>query len=268
MYVDHTAFDKPEKPQSKIWRYMSFTKFMSLIEKRALYFSSIDNLNDPFEGSITRVDMDSRKKGMIRAAEIWKGMNVEYDATEHEEMFSCVNKEERRIFFVNCWHINEYESSAMWDIYSKKDQSIAIQSTFERLCDSFKKYDRIIWIGKVKYIDYDNESIPTDNYLKKFLCKRKSFEHEAELRAIIQPLDPGLKIPYLWLDAIRKITELQGVSTKGIYVDIELEKMIENIYLSPLAEEWYLELIESILEKYALIIPIKKSSISDKSPLF
>ena len=63
------------------------------------------------------------------------------------------------------------------------------------------------------------------------------------MRAIIQPLDPGLKVPYHALDAIEKIVQEQGVSKRGIDVDVDLENLIEKIYLSPLAEEWYVELI-------------------------
>ena len=36
-------------------------------------------------------------------------------------------------FLVNSWHMNEYESAAMWDIYSTRDFGIAIRSTIKRL---------------------------------------------------------------------------------------------------------------------------------------
>jgi hypothetical protein len=268
MYVDHPAFEKPENEQSKIWRYTSFIKFLSLISRKALYFSRLDYLGDPFEGSLPVADFENMRKGIEKAAELWEKMNVEYDPKDYKEMNSRIHQDERQIFFVNCWHLNENESSAMWDIYSEKDEGIAIQSTFKRLRDCFRGFDRTIWIGKVKYIDYNKESIPDNNSLNKFLCKRKSFEYEGELRAIIQPLDPGLEIPYHILEAIEKILQKQGVSTRGIYVDVDLENLIEKIYLSPLAEEWYLELIESILSKYNLDIKVEQSSLSNKNPLF
>ena len=34
---------------------------------------------------------------------------------------------------VNCWHINEHESAAMWDLYLKSNEGIAIQSTYQKL---------------------------------------------------------------------------------------------------------------------------------------
>jgi hypothetical protein len=86
--------------------------------------------------------------------------------------------------FVNSWHLNEYESAAMWAIYSRFNSGIAIQSTYNRLVKSFSRCKEPIYIGKVKYIDYSNEWIDNDNILQRFIHKRKSFAYENELRVI------------------------------------------------------------------------------------
>jgi hypothetical protein len=39
-------------------------------------------------------------------------------------------------YFVNCWHMNEHESAAMWRLYSQADEAICVQSTFARLADA------------------------------------------------------------------------------------------------------------------------------------
>lgn len=41
-------------------------------------------------------------------------------------------KDKKRVF-VNCWHLNEYESAAMWDLYLKNEEGVAIQTTFNRI---------------------------------------------------------------------------------------------------------------------------------------
>lgn len=43
-------------------------------------------------------------------------------------------------------------------------------------------------IGLVKYIDYDKDVFPLDNTFYPFTHKRKSFEHEREVRFLIQNL--------------------------------------------------------------------------------
>lgn len=57
MYETHPAFQQPSR-ETMIWRYMSFAKFVSLLEKKALFFARLDRLGDPFEGSPPRLDVE------------------------------------------------------------------------------------------------------------------------------------------------------------------------------------------------------------------
>jgi len=270
MYEDHPAFEKPEDKNAKIWRYMDFTKFVSLLDTNALFFSRLDCLSsDPYEGSFPMANINNRNKGLTEdVIKLYKSFFPSFDHDEYIKQSSWINREERKLFFINCWHLNEYESHAMWNQYSKNKGGIAIQSTFNRLCKSLSKIDRTIWIGKVKYIDYKTEAIPEDNALKPLLHKRKSFEHERELRAIAQPLDPGLKIPYHITAAIEEILKKQGQLTRGIYLGVNLETLVERICVSPLSEEWLVNLVKSIAKKYNLDKEVEFSSLADNSPLF
>jgi hypothetical protein len=53
---DHPVFTKPQDPNVPIWRYMDFTKFVSMLENSALYFCRSDLLGDPFEGSFSKAN--------------------------------------------------------------------------------------------------------------------------------------------------------------------------------------------------------------------
>ena len=55
MYEEHETFTPPSS-DAILWRYMDFTKFVSLLEKQALFFPRADKLGDPFEGSFTKVN--------------------------------------------------------------------------------------------------------------------------------------------------------------------------------------------------------------------
>ena len=83
--------------------------------------------------------------------------------------------------------------------------------------------------------------------------KRESFRHEHELRALI-----------LNSQNIRETT--QPLIT-GINVKVNLDKLIEKIYLSPQAPNWFKDLVKSITEKYHIDKPIESSSL-DERPLF
>ena len=58
-YEVGNTFNKPPA-DAVLWRYMSFTKFVSLLTKKSLFFARADKLGDPFEGSLSQVNIDLR----------------------------------------------------------------------------------------------------------------------------------------------------------------------------------------------------------------
>lgn len=62
MYKKSPFFKSPESENVKIWRYLDFTKFISLLETNSLYFARADQFNDPFEGSYTKADVQNRNE--------------------------------------------------------------------------------------------------------------------------------------------------------------------------------------------------------------
>jgi len=245
VYEKHPIFVAPEDENESIWRYIDLGKFIFLLDRKTLYFTRSDKFNDMFEGSYSKFNIENRSS-------IYK------DADKLVELIPKITKDSRKYIFINCWHMNQYESAAMWNIYSKTNESIAIQSTFKRLKDSLNSNSKKIYIGKVNYADYNTEWIPEGNMLYPFLYKRKSFEHEKELRAIYFELPPAEKeIIYLNQEALHD----------GIYVDIDINELIETIYISPLAEQWFYDLVKSIVRKYNYDFKIRKSDLSN-SPVY
>ena len=52
MYKEHQNFKLPENEDDVIWRYMDLWKFEDLLKIHSLYFSTIKNMGDKFEGRI------------------------------------------------------------------------------------------------------------------------------------------------------------------------------------------------------------------------
>lgn len=236
MYKEHTIFEPPKNENIKIWRYMDFTKFLSMIHKSTLYFTRVDKLEDPFEGLCTE-----------KVVKYWerKGGGWKYPKGWFEHL--------RKFVVVNCWHLNEHESAAMWSMYLKSNDGIAIQSTFKQLKDSLldKKHD--IYIGKVKYIDFNKLSDPIQAFTFPELHKRKVFKHEQELRAVIRIFPK------------RNFSQHSKTTIKnGIHVPVDLNVLIDKIFLAPTSPEWQSELLKSIMIKYQLDKEVKQSSLDDK----
>jgi hypothetical protein len=105
-----------------LWRYLSLARFMDLLEHRALWFSRMDQFEDPLEGIFTDAELEQMASlsvssalpilGFSRAAGTVKG-----DTQSFLRIIAMI----RVSHFVSCWREGPHESMAMWDIYGKGD---------------------------------------------------------------------------------------------------------------------------------------------------
>lgn len=128
MYKEHPSFIQPKNDAVKVWKYMDFTKLVSLIDSRCLYFTRADKFEDPFEGSLPKVNVAARAIAPPDLPERVRDSFIEMMNKRGE-----INRHWPRYTAMNCWHMNDYESAAMWKLYLKSDEGIAIQSTYARL---------------------------------------------------------------------------------------------------------------------------------------
>jgi hypothetical protein len=171
---------------------------------------------------------------------------------EYREKFSAARKGQRFAHFINCWHMNENESVAMWGLYAE-GEGVAIRSSYSKLCASFKPTDTKIYIGCVQYQDYD--SMHHYNYwnvIDPFLMKRKGFEHERELRAIVWDIE---KI---------NLRELSvPPPEKGLNLGVDIGSLVDAIYVSPNSPDHFRETVEDVTRRYNCDKPVLKSSLDD-----
>ena len=222
---------------------MDFTKFVSLLEEECLFFSRADSFDDPFEGSFPRTNVETRPR--------WFGDMPEERAAKINENMSRFAEWQRRWIMINCWHMNEHESAAMWKLYAQTNEAVCIQSTYQRLR---KCLSEDIYIGEVQYIDYRSEMLPENNLLYPYVYKRKSFEHERELRAVI------IKWPTTNEGFDFSAEPLAG----GIMKRVDLNQLIEALYVAPSSPRWFNELIRKLVERYKLDKPVIQSSLDDR----
>ena len=240
----HRAFVPPSDPDTKIWRYMDFTGFVDMLSHAGLFFCRVDRFDDPFEGSIPRRWLEESKieddslgnTGISRPAIV---------AISREELLK-----QRPWVLVNCWHMNEGESVAMWKLYAGSSRAICIQSTYGKLDEAL---DSGLFIGKVNYISYEDDDIPIGNLFWPIMHKRKSFEHERELRAVS-------------CDVPSATTGNNAPPEYGEWRSVDLDALIDVVYVAPSAPRWFAELVENVSKKYDLQKPVKHSSL-DAEPL-
>ena len=98
-------------------------------------------------------------------------------------------------------------------------------------------------IGEVNYIDYKKEYIPFDNTFFPFLFKRKSFQYEREIRIITDVTSFDLKID------------------NGLKIDVDINQLIEKIYIHPKSENWYKNLVIELVQRLGFDFKIEKSDL-------
>lgn len=102
----------------------------------------------------------------------------------------------------------------------------------------FKQY-----IGEVNYIDYKKEYIPFDDMFFPFLFKRKSFQYEREVRIIADISSENITI------------------NDGLKIDVDINQLIERIYIHPKSENWYKKLVIELVSKLGFDFEIEKSDL-------
>ena len=225
--------------ETKIWRYLDFPKFVSLIHETALCCTRSDCFSDKYEGVHTRLTISKRR---TKNEKQLRGEALEKELTRRLK----TDEITRRATYVNCWHINDEESLGMWELYSEAKSGIAIKTSVSRLLSSLmiNQFDyTFVKIGRVVYGDHLTDDMPDDHALFPFLFKRKALEHEKEARLIL--IDKNL---IRYLNLYENSTALPD-TPRTIKISVDLNELIEEIIVSPYAEEWIVHLVDSLVKE-------------------
>ena len=224
---------------------MGFTKFVAILDRQALFFARADKLEDPLEGSLSKVNASLRPQ-------IYQAV-----PDRIQDALAYARQSMPRYTLVNCWYSSDYDSNAMWKIYSGKGEGVAIKTDAASFVKSLGGEDDI-FVGKVVYEDYETAFIPDINFLHPFLRKRKSFEYEKEVRALFQRFPSVADVNAGPHDSPLEVCDV------GIYIHVNLAELIKEVVVAPSAGDWFLELVGSVAHRYGLEVPIKRSLLADE----
>lgn len=143
----------------------------------------------------------------------------------------------------------------MWKLYASYDRGVAIRSTIHRLNRSItlpKEIGPQLTFQAVTYTaDHGvnpqcnlNTNVPIafSEIMKAAFVKRLCFDYEEEWRGAIYQCNP----------------DLSSRDVPGIEVTVDLEQLIEAIYVSPVSEPFFKDVVNSVVQMYGLNRPVEK----------
>lgn len=231
------------KPNEKIWRYMTFSKFVNMLTTNSLFFARADTFSDQLEGTVnepTRQRLIDEFKGF--------GEMGSYHIDQWENMIHDMRKDT----YVSCWHLNDVESYSMWKSYSEGDFGVAIQSEFSALVKTILRYGSAAFAGKVVYIDQDNDTYSITDPVHMYFKKPSWYREENEVRVVLS----------MWKD--RQYNT--GIGYKaGINVEVDFKDLIQQVYVQPKSPKWFIDTVNGVMEKYGIINKeVKESRLAEK----
>lgn len=221
-----------------LWRYMGLEKLLAVLQNRSLYFSQLRSFRDPYEGKapiawrggVTDLNQLPDLITSCGGSPEWQEIMLSIPDGEHLR-----DEKLPEELYVSCWHSNQDQSAAMWSLYSKAN-GIAVKTTSDQLADALRDCQARVELAAVEYI----EIAPGVFSGSPWLIKRPSFQHEKEIRAAIR--DPDCK-------------------KAGLLVPVDVETLIEEIYISPESELWIESVVKDVVAKYGLHKKVQRSDL-------
>lgn len=220
-----------------LWRYFKIERFVELMQTKRLYFASVRQFADPFEGAV---------------AVLPPGLPIDPRYAEpelHERAFEQL----RRLTKVSCWRRAPYESHAMWHFYAGSGKGIAVLSSAERIRAAAKPFrlkpeygHEDLWAGNVIYVDLLKERLRV-MLEDRFWYKHMAFSWEREFRLAVSiriAEEFGVEVPEL-----------------GVYVDFDLPALIDRIFVGPLLPEEDVSAVRRVAELHGLGDRVRVTSL-------
>lgn len=235
--IDH-ELDETEK----LWRYMDLSKFISLLDKNAIWLARADMFRDQHEGRFPG-DMRSFIEKAYRDLADEHDSPVK-DADDFQEYL-------QKNTFISCWHKNFDENMIMWEVYGHGNDAVAIQSTVGQLRDnvdesSLRGHSLIVRDVTYKWPDDVEGVLPYEDC---FFIKRPHFCFEQEVR--------------ISLDTYSRHNPCKQTPC-GYQLPVCASGLIEQVVVHPDSPQWFFDAIESVTRKYELHAPVKRGIYGNK----
>jgi len=250
-----------------VWKYMSFSKFISLMTYQALWFAKLNILRDEYEGMIPSTTKELMDKGNQQ----WKSQFNTQEFHRQIDNWSSDNENYgRELLVANCWFLDENESAKMWTEYGGSNEAVAIKSTIRCLAENvlLLRDNNISHIGLVSYIDHDKYEMTTyeaNQAHERAFLKDRRFSDEQEIRLVTMNLKTTNCVSmegktYTLEEVAGK--NMNNFENRGLYIGVVLANLFTEVVVCPGAEDWFVNLVKRIIELNKLNVKVSTSSLN------
>lgn len=231
-YLQRNEIETPPD-DTIVWRYFKLHHFLRTLKSKSIYFAPICKYfeDDPWEAAIPKSGLEWRHKMLVEADK--KG-----EAKLQKAFQEILKIEGWRVRYTkavkaNCWHISNSESEAMWKLYIGSNDGVAVKSTVGRIKSAISESEQQIFIGKIKYIDYEEAEFNDVQWFDFCFHKRQAFKHENEMRlAFVNSSDIMIKT----------------TNPSSIEVPSEMDSLVNELYVSSTREDLRSEIVAALRE--------------------
>jgi hypothetical protein len=251
-----------------IWRYLTFHKFLSLIELGAVWFAKLGIFQDAEEG-LTPEWTRQKIKSQHRVMEGW--FRDEERKSQVRRFVEDNERDGRDLIVASCWFVGDHESKDMWAEYAQDAKGVVIKSTAGAVTRSLvQSLEKKWWIGKVTYVDLlSHEGMDVyeghQAHLRAFL-KGMKYAGESELRvATMNFVAPGCLNP----DGSppnekQRRGFIDASNGPGVYVQANLSGLLDEVRVAPGASEDQYAKIQLLLNKAGIRVPVARSELTPR----
>jgi hypothetical protein len=209
----------------KVWRYLSFSRFLWMMQRRQLWLSRADKLDDPWELALTGEEISHL---MMHAPIRSIGVQGEEPPVARIKR---ITEQWRTTTYINCWCALPHESHALWRVYCGPKEGVAIQSTWGRLSQLAGN----LMLLPVDYTGYQTQP-RTPNHKNVAGRKRQMFHYENEVRIIARADTPNPSL---------------SKGEFGCQLRFDPASLFESIVVHPEADGSFHEAVFAAVDTYA-----------------
>jgi hypothetical protein len=242
---------EPDKDKV-IWRYMSLDKYLDVLLTESIKFTKVSIAADQLETSLMLNRLE-KNGSLIGGERILKGANLHIDRI-------------RKSHYISCWTGKDHECRSLWFSYLGGSRlGVAVKTTVGQFLQSVNWGSYGYNCREVVYRDdfEDPEELQINTTL--INTKALAYSSEAEIRFSIN--EQLINIPEGDISSKNPPIAINPETLpKVIPLGLNLESLVNELWVSPYCEDWQIDAISEITYKLSpeLRERIKRSDLVER----